>query len=118
VILIVHAAATWFMAGLIWFVQIVHYPLFAAVGRAEFSAYELAHARLTTYVVAPAMLLELVSGAALVLVDGLAPRTAAIGGLALLGVIWLSTVFVQIPAHSNLAMGFSGEAYRRLVATN
>lgn len=26
-ILVVHAAATWFMVGLIWFVQVVHYEL-------------------------------------------------------------------------------------------
>ncbi|MCK6525129.1 hypothetical protein L6R49_27300, partial [Myxococcota bacterium] len=31
-LLLIHAAATWFMVGLIWFVQIVHYPLFSAVG--------------------------------------------------------------------------------------
>ena len=28
-----HALATIFMAGVIWFVQVVHYPLFRAVGR-------------------------------------------------------------------------------------
>jgi hypothetical protein len=29
-ILILNACLTWFMTGLIWFVQIVHYPLFDA----------------------------------------------------------------------------------------
>lgn len=31
-LLLVHAAATWAMVGLVWFVQVVHYPLFAQVG--------------------------------------------------------------------------------------
>ena len=31
-LLLLHAGATFFMCGLIWFVQIVHYPLFAQVG--------------------------------------------------------------------------------------
>ena len=115
-ILLVNAAATWFMTGLIWFVQIVHYPLFASVGREGFAHYELAHSRLTTYVVAPVLLIELVSGAALLFTS--APRVATVGGLGLLGVIWISTLFLQIPAHSVLALGFSDEAYRRLVATN
>lgn len=57
-IFIVHLAATLSMVGLIWFVQIVHYPLFAYVGAEKFIAYEAAHARLTTWVVAPPMLTE------------------------------------------------------------
>ncbi|MFY0528690.1 hypothetical protein ACN28I_37835 [Archangium gephyra] len=30
-VLLAHAAATLFMVGLIWFVQVVHYPLFSRV---------------------------------------------------------------------------------------
>ncbi len=41
-----HITATLYMTGLIWFVQIVHYPLFARVGNAEFSAYEQRHTAL------------------------------------------------------------------------
>lgn len=43
-LLITHAAATLWMTGLIWFVQVVHYPLFALVGSTGFAAYESAHA--------------------------------------------------------------------------
>ena len=54
----VHAFATVAMTGLIWFVQVVHYPLFARVGEEGFHAYEAAHARATSRVVAPLMLGE------------------------------------------------------------
>ena len=41
-------ASTLYMTGLIWFVQVVHYPLLGAVGGSEFSAYEQRHMSLTT----------------------------------------------------------------------
>ena len=39
--------ASLFMTGVIWFVQIVHYPLFANVSRSAFAEYERRHANLT-----------------------------------------------------------------------
>ena len=36
-LLLVNAATTLFMVGVIWFVQSVHYPLFSRVGEAAFS---------------------------------------------------------------------------------
>jgi hypothetical protein len=55
-VLLAHLAATLFMIGVIWFVQVVHYPLFSRVGPEKFSLYSEAHSRLTTYVVGPPML--------------------------------------------------------------
>ena len=60
-ILLMQVFATLFMVGLIWFVQIVHYPLYANVGREQFPEYEALHNRMTTWVVGPAMLVELVT---------------------------------------------------------
>jgi hypothetical protein len=48
------------MAGLIWFIQIVHYPQVTEVGAERMAAYAAAHARLTTWVVAPLMRIEAV----------------------------------------------------------
>ena len=42
-LLIVHFAATWYLAGLCWLVQRVQYPLMAQVGLDHFRAYEAAH---------------------------------------------------------------------------
>lgn len=116
----VHAGATWFMVGLIWFVQVVHYPLMGAVPPHAFSAYSNAHQRRTTWVVGPPMLLE--GGTALLL--GWTPRGAFEGktlgwvGLALLTLIWVSTFAVQVPLHARLASGFDRAVWRRLVGTN
>jgi uncharacterized membrane protein len=111
--------SSWFMAGLIWIVQVVHYPLFGRVGREGFATYEAAHARLITPIVGPAMLVELVSSIALLAARprGM-PAWAAWAGVALVGVAWASTAFVQVPLHGTLARGFDEDAHARLVATN
>ncbi len=109
------------MFGLIWFVQVVHYPLFLAVGPDHFAAYEAAHANRTTYIVAPLMLVELVTALAM-LAPALRPAAVSVPaawlGAALVGVIWSSTALVQVPLHHRLQGGYSAETIARLVATN
>lgn len=119
-ILILHTAATLFMVGVIWFVQIVHYPLFLGVGRAEFAAYERAHTRRTGWIVGPPMVLE--AGTTLALLTpmrsaGLGPGLPALG-FVLLAAIWLSTALLQVPAHRRLEREFDAAVHRRLVTTN
>lgn len=118
-ILVLHFAATWFLVGLIWIVQVVHYPLFARVGSAEFASYEAAHANLITLVVGPLMLLELLTAVALLtLWPSSLPCWVAWLGLALVGLIWLTTMLVSVPLHAKLAAGFDAQTHALLVATN
>lgn len=118
-LLLAHVGATFFMVGLIWFVQIVHYPLFDQVGREIFSAYETAHTRLTTYVVGPPMLIEAITAGLLLWLrpSGVMPWQVWLGA-GLLAIVWLSTAFLQVPQHNILSVGFDPAAYRTLVATN
>lgn len=114
-----HVAATVFMCGVIWFVQLVHYPLFAQVGEAGFVQYEAAHTMRTSWVVMPPMLIELGTAAALLVwrPPGLGSAEVALGlGLVLL--IWASTFFLQVPAHGALGRGFDPAVASRLVSTN
>jgi hypothetical protein len=116
---LVHLGATLLLTGLVWFVQVVHYPLFAAVGRVGFAAYEAAHTRLTSYVVAPLMLAEASTAVALVWYRPAnleSPELWFAGGLLL--VIWLSTIAWQVPQHQRLAAGFDARAHRTLVRGN
>jgi hypothetical protein len=114
-LLLVNAVATCFMVGVIWFVQIVHYPLFSRVGESAFSEYERHHARRTGWVVAMPMILELVTAVAMVLAMG---DTLAWCGLSLLAVIWGSTVLLQVPAHRRLERGFDAITHRWLMKSN
>ena len=119
VIVLIHAASTWMMVGLIWFVQIVHYPLFARVGAAQFAAYAGAHSHLTTLVVAGPMVVEAMTAVFLVWYRPAALSPVLVwSGLGLVVTLWLSTAFLQVPQHERLANGFDVTAYQFLVSSN
>ena len=59
--LVANLAATLVMVGVIWFVQIVHYPLLAIVPMEAASSTALIHQRRTAYVVGLPMAVEGVS---------------------------------------------------------
>jgi hypothetical protein len=114
-----HLASTLYMVGLIWFVQIVHYPLFNAVGSHNFADYERRHSARTTWVVAPPMLVELTTAVLLFWFRHSEVSSAYLWtGLALLAVIWLSTAFIQVPCHNALISGFDAVVHQRLVRSN
>lgn len=114
-----HFAATWSMVGLCWLVQRVQYPLMAEVGRGAFPGYEAGHVARIGPVVAPLMLAELVTGAALWLGgDATFRRPAFTVSMLLLGIVWLSTFLVQVPLHDALGAGFDAEVHADLVRTN
>ncbi len=119
-LLVLHLAATFFMTGVIWFVQIVHYPLMAMVGTEQFAVYSRSHQRRTSMVVLPVMLIELGTGIWLALTIGGSGVSAwlAWGGLILLLVIWMMTFCVHVPQHGRLLRGFDPIVHARLVATN
>jgi hypothetical protein len=118
-LLVAQLFSTLAMVGVIWFVQIVHYPLFKRVGRDGFVEYERRHQQRTTIVVAPLMLLEAFTAALLVLWR---PAGVAVwlpwAGAALVAVMWGSTFFWQVPAHEKLAAGFDPNMHLRLVSSN
>lgn len=114
-----HAGATLAMVGLIWFVQVVHYPLFQLVDSPAFVPYENAHTRRTSWVVGPFMAVE---GVTALLLFALTPdgvgRPVAFAGLVLLAIIHGSTVMLQIPAHRSLSVAWNEQVAQRLVSTN
>jgi len=114
-----HLGSSLYMVGLIWFVQVVHYPLFASVGNLEFPSYEQRHMTLTTWVVAPPMLIEGATALLLIWFRPIGvPEWSVWSGLVLLGVSWLSTAFIQVPCHELLSKVFEPVVHRRLVSTN
>lgn len=118
-LLATHAAATILMTGLDWFVHAVHYPMFAraaAAGDEHYRAFQGEHLRRTSLIIPPVMLLELATALALVLLpDARTDRPLAWAGLALLGVVWVSTFAGAVPQHARLERGFDPGAHRRLM---
>lgn len=118
-LLLTHIAATVFMTGVIWFVQIVHYPLLTFIGPAMFAAYERANIARTAAVVGPVMILEALTAILLI-----ARRPAKVRkgeawlGIVLLAIIWGSTALFQFPAHEALISGFDAELITKLTLSN
>lgn len=107
------------MVGVIWFVQIVHYPLFPLVGEERFSTYAGRNQRLTTCLLVVPMVAELVTAILLARRDASGPsQSLAWAGLTLLSLIWVSTAALQLPLHMRLRRGFDASVQRRLVYSN
>ena len=118
-LLLVNAAATLLMTGLIWFVQIVHYPLFRQLPRERCTSYVRLHGKTTSLVVIPVMLTELVTSGLLVLYrpPGLSLLVVS-GGLALTLLIWASTFLLQVPCHQRLSLAYDEATIDLLVRSN
>ena len=115
-LLLANAAATLFMVGLTWFVQIVHYTLFPDVGEGGFAEYHRLHSDRTTWVVLPPMVVEIVTSF-LLLLDPPAGETAlAAGGAVLASSTWVLTAFAA-SVHGEIGRwGLSPGLLRRLLA--
>ena len=112
-----HLVATVFMVGLIWFVQVVHYPLFDRISGDASIQYAAEHQRRTAWVVGLPMLVEGITTLWLFFDPINGRLLPLLGGLILLK-IHLSTIFLQIPLHKKLSRGHEREVVRKLVATN
>lgn len=118
-VLIAHLGATWFMTGLIWFVQIVHYPLMQLVGREGFVDYSQRHQAKTSLVVGPLMLIEALTAVLLLAQDADLQRSWAFGAsCVLLVVVWVATACLQMPLHRQLLAAYDEGHVRALVRTN
>lgn len=100
----IHVGATFFMTGLIWLIQCVHYPTFAWVDVERFQDFEAMHQSSISWIVGPVMLAELVTGCLLLRPRGNAPvpRFALGCGLILLIILWGATALIQVPLHTRL----------------
>jgi hypothetical protein len=119
-LLLVNLVLSAFLTGLIWFVQVVHYPIFRQVPASGFGAYHAAHTLTTGRVVALPMLLELLLGGWLALQSfpgNLKWLNYAAYGLVLL--VWGVTFLLAVPLHNKFtAVGYTEEAINSLISGN
>ncbi len=118
-VLVASTVAAWAMVGLIWTIQMVHYPMLVELSALQPARAAQWHQRRISYVVGPPMAVEGVT--ALVLL-GWRPDTmsaaSAWAAAALLGVALGATILLQVPVHSVLATGHDEHACRRLLREN
>ncbi len=118
-LLLLHGIAGLLMTGIIWFVQIVHYPLFSEVGASGFTDYEKLHTFRTAIIVMPPMCIELITAILLItFLKGKIPMGTRIGIAGMTWIIWALTFFIHVPQHEVLSEGFDPAVYQSLVSTN
>lgn len=119
-IFLINLASTLYLTGVIWLVQLVQYPQFSVFAETKnFPAYHNSYRFWITFVVAPAMILELVTSVLLIFYQLETVDSKMVWlGLILTLTAWTSTFFLQVPLHERLALGFDGNAHSALVRTN
>ena len=115
-LLVFEAPVTWMLTGLIWTIQIIHYPLFLKISPADFNRYEAQHCARITWIVAPLMLLELLCSSARLVLSNYNYQSSLL--FSLVAVIWLATAFVQMPLHTKLQAGWNEVLIKKLVSSN
>jgi hypothetical protein len=116
--LVANLAGTAIMVGFIWTIQLLNYPMMAAVPADDFPAYEAVHTRRVSVLLAIIAPLEVVAAAGVALFVPDVPRWLSVGAGAVLVAIWVSTGVYYAPIHGRLSSGFDPELLRRLVTTN
>ena len=114
VLIAIQAFSCFFMTGLIWMVQLVHYPGFAYIEKNRFAEFHLFHSKKITYIVLPVMAFELVTAFILCL----SWDQIFIWNFISVIVLWLLTGLVSVPIHSSLSAKMDLKKIRRLVMTN
>lgn len=119
IFLILQITSSLIMLGVIWIIQLVQYPFFSHINSENFPKYHTAHKFWITPIVAPAMIIELITS---ILIIFYPPKNIDAKllyiGLILTLIVWASTFFIQIPLHNKLANTFDTDAHRSLVNTN
>lgn len=104
------------MTGLIWVIQILHYPAFALIREERFSEFHALHSKNITFIVGPVMLIELATAALLVV--KFSEQKFFWFNLFFLLVIWGCTALLSVPIHNDLALQQDQVLITKLVTTN
>lgn len=89
------------MTGVIWIIQLIHYPSFRFIDFKEFSNFQKFHTTTITFVVGPMMTLEIFSALYLLILNNFSAFW--IIQMIVLVAIWLCTAFLSVPLHTLLA---------------
>lgn len=115
-IFLLNTVSSFFMMGLIWYVQLVHYPTFKFIDEEIFQSFHAHHSLKTGIIVMPIMSIELASSGALTWFYGWTSLHAI--GFYVVIFIWLSTFILSVPKHNALSHGKVDSLITDLIATN
>ena len=115
--LAIHLVLASIMVGVIWVIQLVHYPSFRFTDREKYVSFQIFHMRNISFIVVPVMILEFLSGLLLVLYHSNQESLLRISFILLL-IIWLVTALFFAQIHQKLSKGYDETLVRNLVSLN
>lgn len=115
--LIANIFSSFFLCGLIWTIQLVHYPIFHRLGKNRFTTHIEFHKKSISFIVVPLMLLELGTSFFLTFTEESYSIYHASGFIIVL-CIWITTFLIQVPLHNRLSVTYSKSDISKLVGTN
>ena len=116
-VLLGHLIFTSIMTGVIWVIQIVHYPSFHFIEKELYTAFQKFHMNKISIIVIPIMLAELITGIMLFL-DKSSKNPLLIISFIILVLIWLITGVFFTKAHNELITGYQQLVVNQLVVMN
>ena len=105
------------LTGLIWIIQLVHYPAFRYIEASRFPKFHQMHSRKISFVVIPLMIAELITAIWLAFSEASSGYFQSIILLLTL-LVWLSTFGLQVPCHSKMTNGKDLHQIEKLILTN
>ena len=115
--LIIHLIATSVMVGVIWIIQLVHYPSFHFIELKQYTTFQRFHMSRISYVVIPAMVTELFT-LILIIIAMDQIDTLVLASAILLIFIWLITAVFFSGVHQKLTLGYDQTVVDKLVKLN
>jgi hypothetical protein len=110
-----HRFCAIYMTGIIWFVQLVQYPMLHLSSGQDPAKGHQEYTRRMGLAVGPVMLAELGLQISWI---AMSPGPRSITGGILLFIIWASTIVLQVPCHRDLEQQYDAETHRELVRSN
>ena len=104
-----------YLVSLVFMTQFITYPTFLHIDKDKFSEYHQKYVNNISFIVAPVMLIELIT---LFLLAYFSKDFLIIKSLILLLVIWLTTFFIMIPSHNKISKTFNKKEINRLINYN
>ena len=104
-----------YLVSLVFMTQFITYPTLLNIDKDKFSDYHRKYVNNISFIVAPVMLIELLT---LFLIAYLSKDFLIIKSLILLLVIWLTTFFIMIPSHNRISKSFNIKEIKSLINYN
>ena len=105
------------MIGVSLITHFVTYPSFKLIKSSLFSGFHKSYTNKMLFIVAPVMILELISSLFLVIFD-VSDNNTEIGLLISLILIWFLTFFIIVPIHNKLSVNYNKDLNQKLIKYN